>query len=47
MKNNYYIKIKSEIGKEYPIEEKDIFEFLGLQYTSPENRQSGTILQKY
>lgn len=33
----------SDISKEYPIDEKDIFAFLGLKYVSPENRNSGMI----
>ena len=37
---------KSDIGKDYPTEEKDIFDFLGIVYIDPENRQSGAILQK-
>lgn len=37
---------KSDIGKDYPIEEKDIFDFLGLTFIEPENRQSGAVLQK-
>jgi DNA polymerase/3'-5' exonuclease PolX len=37
---------KSDIGKDYPTEEKDIFDFLGLTYIEPENRQSGAVLQK-
>lgn len=37
---------KLKIGKDYPTEEKDIFDFLGLIYIDPENRQSGAILQK-
>ena len=36
----------SDIGKEYPTEEKDIFDFLSLKYIKPEDRQSGTIIQK-
>ena len=35
---------KSDIGKDYPTEEKDIFNFLGIKYIEPENRQSGAIL---
>ncbi len=27
-------------------EEKDIFDFLGIVYIEPENRQSGAVLQK-
>ena len=43
-------KITSEeyiekIGKEYPLEEKDIFNFLKLKYIEPKNRQSGMIIQ--
>lgn len=34
---------KSDIGKDYPTEEQDIFNFLGLKYIEPENRQSGAI----
>ena len=37
---------KSDIGKDYPTEEKDIFDFLGIVYIEPENRQSGAVLQK-
>uniref|UniRef100_A0A6C0LGG4 ATP-dependent DNA ligase family profile domain-containing protein n=1 Tax=viral metagenome TaxID=1070528 RepID=A0A6C0LGG4_9ZZZZ len=37
---------KSDIGKDYPTEEKDIFYFLGLVYIEPENRQSGAVLQR-
>lgn len=37
---------KSDIGKDYPTEEKDIFDFLGIVYIQPENRQSGAVLQK-
>jgi len=37
---------KSDIGKDYPTEEKDIFDFLGLTFIEPENRQSGAVLQK-
>ena len=37
---------KSDIGKDYPTEEKDIFDFLGLTYIEPKNRQSGAVLQK-
>jgi len=36
----------SDIGKPYPINEEDIFNFLGLKYIKPENRQSGQILKK-
>jgi DNA polymerase/3'-5' exonuclease PolX len=36
----------SDIGKEYPTEEKDIFDFLGLTYIEPENRQSGAVITK-
>jgi len=32
---------KGDIGKEYPTEEKDIFEYLGYKYIEPENRTSG------
>lgn len=37
---------KSDIGKDYPTEEKDIFDFLNLKYIEPENRQSGSIMKK-
>ena len=37
---------KSDIGKDYPTEEKDIFDFLNLKYIEPENRQSGAIMKK-
>lgn len=37
---------RSDIGKDYPTDEKDIFNFLGLIYIEPQNRQSGAILQK-
>lgn len=37
---------KSDIGKDYPVDEKDIFNFLGLKYIEPENRQSGAIILK-
>ena len=37
---------RSDIGKDYPTEEKDIFDFLGIVYIEPENRQSGAVLQK-
>ena len=36
----------SDIGKKYPTTEKDIFDFLGLTYIEPKNRQSGAIVQK-
>lgn len=36
---------KSDIGKDYPTEEKDIFDFLALKYIEPKNRQSGMIIQ--
>ena len=35
---------KSDIGKDYPTEEKDIFDFLALKYIEPKNRQSGMII---
>ena len=43
-------KITSEeyiekIGKEYPLEEMDIFNFLKLKYIEPKNRQAGMIIQ--
>ena len=34
------------IGKDYPLEEKDIFDFLGIIYKDPKERQSGAIIQK-
>ena len=37
---------KSDIGKDYPKDEEDIFDFLGLKYIKPENRQSGAIKTK-
>ena len=36
----------SDIGKEYPLEEKDIFHFLGLRYIEPKNRKSGMIINR-
>ena len=41
-----YEEYKSDIGKDYPIEEKDIFDFLNIEYIEPENRQSGAVKQK-
>ena len=37
---------QSDISKDYPLEEKDIFDFLGLVYIEPKDRQSGAIIQK-
>ena len=37
---------ESDIKKSYPINEKDIFDFLGLVYIEPKNRQSGMIKNK-
>ena len=34
---------QSDIGKPYPKTEEDIFNFLGLQFIEPENRQSGAV----
>ena len=31
----------SDIGKEYPQTEKDIFDFLGLKYIEPKDRKTG------
>jgi DNA polymerase/3'-5' exonuclease PolX len=36
----------AKIGKEYPTTEKDIFDFLGIEYVNPINRQSGAIKNK-
>lgn len=36
----------SDLGKKYPMEEKDIFDFLGLIYIEPQHRQSGAIKNK-
>ena len=36
---------KSVIGKDYPTEEIDIFNFLGINYIEPKNRQSGAVIQ--
>ena len=36
----------SDIGKEYPLTEKDIFDFLGLRYIEPKDRKSGMIIKK-
>ena len=36
----------SDIGKNYPTNEKDIFDFLGLVYIEPKDRKSGAIKQK-
>lgn len=36
----------SDIGKEYPLTEKDIFDFLGLKYIEPKNRKTGMIIKK-
>jgi ATP-dependent DNA ligase/DNA polymerase/3'-5' exonuclease PolX len=37
---------ESDIKKSYPTEEKDIFDFLGIKYVEPKDRQSGTIINK-
>jgi DNA ligase-1 len=37
---------ESDIKKPYPINEKDIFDFLGLIYIEPKDRQSGMIKNK-
>ena len=36
----------SDIDKPYPTMEKDIFDFLGLKYIEPKDRQSGAVIQK-
>tara|TARA_B100001093_G_scaffold520479_1_gene616489 strand:- start:2789 stop:5074 length:2286 start_codon:yes stop_codon:yes gene_type:complete len=36
----------SDINKKYPTTEKDIFDFLGLTYIEPKDRQSGAIINK-
>ena len=36
----------SDIGKNYPTDEKDIFNFLGLVYIEPKDRKSGAIINK-
>ena len=36
---------KSDIGKDYPTDEKDIFNFLALKYIEPKDRQSGMVQQ--
>jgi DNA polymerase/3'-5' exonuclease PolX len=36
----------SDIEKNYPTDEKDIFDFLGLVYVEPKDRKSGAIINK-
>lgn len=36
----------SDIGKNYPTDEKDIFDFLGLEYIEPKDRKSGVVNNK-
>ena len=36
----------SDIGKNYPTTEKDIFDFLGLVYIEPKDRKSGAVISK-
>lgn len=36
----------SDIDKPYPTTEKDIFDFLGLKYIEPVDRQSGAVMKK-
>ncbi len=35
----------NKIQKPYPMNEEDIFKFLGLKYIKPSNRQSGMIIE--
>jgi len=38
-------RYQTDIGKEYPIAEKDIFDFLKIKYIEPKNRKSGAVIQ--